>query len=110
MTPNVACEIAREFSTEFFHDHIVDSIVLDATLRKFLNSTYGHLAVRGSLKNAQGGLATYPHSPSGANLLVENIQHWFDQCDFVSELLCAALNDRRVLSIFTPTVSEIVRQ
>lgn len=52
----------------------------------------------------------YLHSQTGEILLAENIQHWLAQHDFVRELLCTALNDRSVLSIFTPMVSDILQR
>lgn len=78
-----------------------------------MDSLDGHSAIQGALRNAiraQRSLETYLHSSARENLLVESIHHLFAQRDFVRALLCATLSDQRVVSIFSPMVSKILRQ
>lgn len=92
---------------------LVDSVALNAELWTFLNSSDCQRTVQEVLKGAmcaQGILATYLHSRAGANLLAENILHWFAQHNFLRELLCVALKNHRILSIFAPMVSNVLQQ
>lgn len=106
-------DIAREVSNKVFYEQIIDLSAFGATLKTFFDSSDGQCGVQGALTNAilaQGIFSTYLYLPTGGNLLAENIHHCFGQRDFVRELLCAVVSDHRVLSIFGPMVSDILRE